>query len=268
MTDNWDSYFCHVEGKPASILVNLGAAAEAPLAAFPVLGYVSVSLLEPDGHGFPDDREYATLGDLEDRLVHAVSGEGQGMYVGRCAVDGRFDCFFYLREASGWGDQVARAMEAFPGYSFEAGAQEDPNWASYRQFLFPAENDLLVIQNRRACRALEDAGNDPGLSRIVAHWARFSSSGAAENFSLAVRGRGFSSGEPEYVSGAELDGEGSEDGSSSVFPPGFEAHPGAYRLCFSRPDAPLELDEIVFSLADLAREHGGHYEGWAVPLAE
>lgn len=264
MTDNWDSYFCHVDGKPASILVNLALAARAPLAACPVLGYVSVALREPDELGFPGDREYAALGELEDRLEEALAVNGQALYAGRCAVDGRFDCFFYLRDAAGWNSRVALAMTSFPEYTFEAGAYDDPEWESYRYFLFPGEYDMLAIQNRRVRQALEERGYDPAVSRMISHWAEFPDAGSADSFSRAAQDLGFSPGSAEFVTGDE---EG--DGVRAFARESLSAAPrGMYRLLFSRPDAPSDLDAAVFSLADLAREYGGQYQGWSVPLEE
>ena len=39
-----------------------------------------------------------------------------------------------------------------------------------------------------------------------------------------------------------------------------------FQVCVSRMDAPVNIDEISFSLLDLALEHSGEYQGWSCPI--
>ena len=39
MSDDWDFYFCRVDNQPASIYLDLGIAAQAPLTEFPCMAY-------------------------------------------------------------------------------------------------------------------------------------------------------------------------------------------------------------------------------------
>ena len=53
MTANWDSYLCAIDGKPASILVDLSLWDAAPMAGYPLLGHAGFEVAAPDAWGFP-----------------------------------------------------------------------------------------------------------------------------------------------------------------------------------------------------------------------
>lgn len=248
MSGNWDTYFCRVDGNPASILVDLALADVAPLAAFPVMGYLSVGLRLPDEHGLPARDEYERLGALEDHLERVLTAGAEAVYAGRSATAGRFDCFFYLRDGEDWGTRAAGAMSCFPEYDWEAGAQNDASWQAYSEFLFPDAYAMHGIQNRRALGDLLEQGDDPEKSRDIEHWAVFAGEAEAGNFARAVREKGFA------VLSAPSPAESGGAPEREFF------------VRFSRPDAPEGIDEISYPLLELALEHGGAYQGWACPV--
>lgn len=264
--ENWDVYICMVEDRPASIMVNLALGELAPLARFPVLGRLGLGLKEPDGNGFPGPGEYETLGRMEDALTAALADTA--IYAGRCIRDGELDFFFYLPAPAHFGRDVERAMAAFDGYDWESASMDDPDWEVYRDFLFPGEYDMLGIQNRRALARLEGLGDDPALARAVEHWLDLPTVEAVEDVALLARERGFA------VARGEADDGGPEDGpealgrdsgiASGPLPPEASGRsPAVLRLI--RPDTLEDIDDIVLSLARLARGHGGRYLGWACP---
>ena len=246
MSDNWDSYFCEVDGNPAAILVDLDLAEAAPHAAFPYMGHISVKACFPDRRGLPGQEEYERLGELEDALERALTVDDQAVYVGRSAVDGHCDFFFYLRNGEHLGARAGAVMAAYPEYAWESGWQDDPGWQSYRSFLFPDDYALNGIQNRRALRELAEQGDDAQKSRTIEHWAVFDSPEAAVAFSRAVREEGF----------RPLPDERNPDLPEHLI-----------GVCFSRPDAPEDIDAVTYPLVALALAHNGVYHGWACPVA-
>lgn len=246
MSANWDSYLCAVDGKPASILVDLSLWDAAPMADYPLLGHARFEIAAPDSYGFPGEREYERLADEEERLAEALCRDGLCVHAGRSMSAGHFDCFFYLRRESSraWLERVRELSEGA-----EAGVGEDPAWDCYRAFLYPDEGALLAICNRRACDDLAQQGDDPEQSRIVEHLAEFAAETDALAFSRALRDMDFSVSAP--VRG--------EDGE-----PDRGQHPYAVR--FTRPDRPADMDEITASLAELAAGHAGRYRGWSAPV--
>ena len=279
MTDNWDSYLCEVDGKPASILVDLGAVALAPVQRFPYLAYVTITLRDPDENGFPRREEYEVLSVLEDALETALTVSGAAMHIGRCITGGRYELVFYTVGAEDWNSRVSALMQSFSPYEWNAEAQYEPGWDTYLGFLFPGVHDLLNIQNRRLCRRLQDEGDDLSRTRLISHWLNFLDSESGKDFCLAAQSLGF------LVEASEADnglrgiasaarsgdhtvhlGEGLRVAHASVGRPGAESPPFQVRL--SRIDAPEDMDEISFMLLELAEEFGGAYQGWSCPMDE
>ena len=277
MTDNWDSYLCEVDGKPASILVDLGAVAQAPMPGFPCLGYVTVTLRDPDENGFPRREEFETLSVLEDALESALTASEAAVHIGRCITSGRYELIFYTVSSDDWHSRVADIMEALPPYDWEAGAHYEPDWDTYLGFLFPGEQDLLTIQNRRLLRQLQEQGDAPEKNRLITHWLDFFDAEDGEAFCRAARERGFQVEEAGMVFGTE-DGAALSGGGESAPVPGSgpglarlaltgaEARPPFFQARVSRMDAPENIDEVSFALLDLALEHGGEYLGWSCPI--
>lgn len=256
MSEHWDVYFCRVDEKPASILVDLGRALSAPVPDHPVMGYMSVAVEHPDENGFPGPEEYDLLGTLEDALAAAVNADGGALYVGRCVTDGHLDFFFYLKSIEGWRERLEAFMAGFPSRAWEAGALDDPDWGGYFDFLFPAGHDLLIMQNRRACRELEENGDDLSRARFIDHWLEFPGESEAAAFAGAAEAEGF------LVAPAAEARPGGSDDEGEHTPLRAE---GLVQVRLSRADAPEGIDEVTFSLSDLAAEYGGDYRGWACP---
>lgn len=279
MSDNWDSYFCTVEDKPASIVVNFGLAAEGPDPEFPALCYISVFIREPDEQGFPGLEEEAELAAIEDSLVESFHAPDTGLCAGHCLTDGKLDVFFYLADADNWADNAGAIMERFPDREWETAAHDDPDWELFFGFLYPDDVTMLSIQNRRVYDILDEMGDDPTKSRLIEHWADFPSQEKAETFGDAARSMGYtveSIGKAEDEEGEEREGSNDgplEDDLLEEFPPKKTAccnctcgeEPERWQAHLSRPDRPEEIDGITLLLFGLAREHDGEYGGWACP---
>lgn len=288
MTDNWDSYLCEVDGKPASILVDLGAVAHAPMPGFPCLGYVTIALQTPDENGFPRREEFSVLSELEDALESALAADAVAVHIGRCITDGRYELVFYTVGANDWRNRVAPIMDSFPSHQWEAGAHYEPGWDTYLGFLFPGEQDLLVIQNRRLCRQLQERGDTLQKARPINHWLDFLDPEAGKAFCRAAQSLGFRVDEantvvepldltarhpdmPDHLSDDPSDNPtspvpGSGPGLARLSLGGSETRPPVFQVRVSRSDAPEHIDEISFTLLDLAVEHGGEYLGWSCPI--
>jgi uncharacterized protein (TIGR01619 family) len=246
MSGNWDTYFCQVDDNPAAILVDLELAKGAPHTAFPYMGYISVPLCSPDEHGLPKQEEYERLGELEDALESALTIDAQALYAGSSTSGGYFDFFFYLRSGEHWKTRAQEPMSAFPEYaSWGSGWQEDSEWRSYWDFLFPDDHAMNGIRNRRALRKLAEQGDNTQKSREIEHWAVFTAPESAATFSQALKESGFS---PLPVQ------QNRDAAETSLF------------VRFSRIDAPEDIDAVTYPLIELAQAHNGLYQGWACPV--
>ncbi|MDL2267770.1 DUF695 domain-containing protein [Desulfovibrio sp. OttesenSCG-928-G15] len=349
MEGNWDTYLCRVDDKPAQILLDLDLIGRAPLKEYPVLGYISISMQDPDEDGFPKQEEFELFSGVEEFLVDVLTAKDSAVYAGSCTTDGRFDMFFYMRFVGGWANILENAMRDYEQLEWETGLQEDPDWTSYRAFLYPDDQAMLEIQNRRVLEQLSEIGDDLSSPRMIDHFAGFPTRELALAFAEAVEEEGFilsgaDAGKVTYfappatngqetetdthdtpdtpAAQQERDGPGAAGQSTAGQSTTREATPdgvtentqetvaalsdtredesrkdefqedasladesltdesltdeyladepvdpqSAFRVQFSRRDAPEDIDYVSFPLAELATSLQGSYLGWATPM--
>jgi hypothetical protein len=241
MSEEWDFYFCQVDGKPASIFVDLGLHGDVPLAALPNRAYLSVAMRHPRDDGLSSQEEYKALEALEDG-VRAHLATAETVYVGRNTSDGRRDFWFYTADAANWERVASDFMAAFPEYAYDTAAESDPDWAAYLEFLYPNEQGWDFITNRRVCDSLEAGGDPLTQERDVDHWAYFPDPASREVFVDRVQAMGFQ--------------------VRNLLPPGEEDSELGVHLF--RRDVPSHrgIHDITVPLLRAAREAGGRYDGW------
>jgi hypothetical protein len=242
MAKDWDFYLCRVDDKPASIFLDLALARDAPFGDLPHMAYVFVSMNAPRPDGLSSKEEFDTLAAIEDALEQGLCTDFSTRYVGRNTSAGRRDFFYYTGRESGWKDRVAAVMRSFPAYDVDYGARSDPEWETYFRFLYPAPADHQRIMNRRVCFNLEKHGDALAKEREIDHWAYFPNAAARSAF---------------VARAVELGFEWREDRNAEKAGEDFGAH-------LTRVDVPSfqAIDAVTMPLFDLAREFGGHYNGW------
>lgn len=242
MSENWDFYPCRVEDEPASIMLNLGLAKEAPVETLPDCTWLRVALKAPRPDGLSSSEEFDRLCEIGDALEAAVEEASTGLrYVGRCTCGGRRDFYAYAESGVAAEAVLSTVMAAFPEYEFDTGHREDPQWRLYREFLYPTPRSMQLINNRRVLEALEQRGDPLTESRPIRHFVYFDADADTEAFHQAMELAGF------RIAG----GDTSEES-------------GRRSLVFERDESVdfLHLNQLTLQLIDLANSHGGDYDGW------
>jgi hypothetical protein len=241
MSDNWDFYLCRVDDEPASIFVDLGIARSAPTADYPYLAYISLHMQKPRTDGLSSQEEYESLSNIENRLSSLLD-DNIAIYVGRNTSGGCRDYYFFAREVNAWKDLVSSAMMEFPDYKYDLGSHHDPDWKTYFAFLYPSDEDMERVHNRRVCESLESKGDLLNLPREIDHWIYFSDEESLTTFIATANKQGFkirgflTSKEPGKTHGVQL----------------------------FRKDLPSfeNIDDVTLPLYRAAKEAGGQYDGW------
>lgn len=243
MNDNWNSYFCEVDGKVASIFLDLGLRGAAPAKRKPWLLWVRTYLMIPRADGLPSsDDQFQLLHSVEDKLVGAVSAACKAVFSGRITTDGRREFYFYAQGQNNFQAAVEGTMDAFPEYKFEVGAEPDPDWSHYLNVLYPSDEDMQRIKNRGVLEVLEQKGDNPAITRDVWHWLYFRS---AADRRLAASKAG--------ALGYTVDGTSKDS-----------KYPLPFGLTLKRKQeaTPEAIDDAVIELFRLAKEAGAEYDGW------
>ncbi|MDL2210366.1 DUF695 domain-containing protein, partial [Desulfovibrio sp. OttesenSCG-928-O18] len=223
MSDDWDVYFTHVEDKPASMLLDLGLAPEAPIPGLSVMCYITVDFLDPDENGFSKRGEYDRLMAIEDALVPAVAHE-TSIFVGRSTTNGQRDFFFYMDNAKGVEERVEAIMAKFDEYTWDMGLVEEPGWDTYFEYLYPDEQGMDTIWNNRVRRNLESHNDDLAVSREIDHWVQFQTEADMKAFIPEAEREGF------RITVSE------------------KTPDKPFELLLQRNDAPDEIDDVTWPL--------------------
>ena len=241
MTDNWKSYICNVNGKLASIFLNLGLREAAPLTAKPWLLWVWVYSRAPRPDGLSDNKEAPTLYKIEDALAVHLRDACQATLSGRITTEGRREFYFYGQTTTGFRHAADAAMKSFEDYRFDLGTKHDPNWSQYMDVLHPSADDLERIKNIDVLEALKKAGDVSSVAREVQHWFYFASEESRARFRSAAIAAGFS-----------VSSESESEGKS----------PFGIVLARTQSVEQASIDQTVIELLHLAQRFDGDYDGW------
>jgi uncharacterized protein (TIGR01619 family) len=245
MTENWKPYLCNVNGKIASIFVNLGLWGSAPIASKPLLLWTWIYFKTPRPDGLSDNKEAPTLYKIEDALNSCVSRACRAMPCGRITTEGRREFYFYGETKDGFPHAVEAALKSFDGYKWDLGDREDPRWDQYFDVLYPSPEDLQRIANMDLLEVLVEKGDVLSVPREVRHWLYFRSESSRTLFRDAAAALGYRI--------------ASESSAKGDLPFGIE-------VTRTQAIEQSSIDTTVIELLDLSQRFDGEYDGWETPV--
>lgn len=250
MAGQWDFYLCRLNGKPASIYLDMGLKKTAPEAKRHALLVVRILLRFPDpGNGMATDEEYDALLAIEDQLTQALKEDFGAVYVGRITTDSRREFFFYSAGARDVGSYARAALSGFPDYRVEAWGQADAAWSQYLDVLYPRGASLRWITNKSAIEALEARGDTIERARPITHFSYFPSASQRAAFTGSIENAGFT--------------------VSRLTETGRAADARPYGVVYQQAQSATlaVLSETTGLLTQLAEKNGGEYDRWECELA-
>lgn len=246
MAENWDSYICNVNGKLASVFVDLSLRETAPDSTRPYLVYVWVKMRSPRSDGLSSQEETEALWKLGDTLSTSLERQLNAVLVGRITTQGRREFYFYAPQPPPDSTVIDHSLSPFSGYEYEMGTQEDSLWDQYLSVLYPSREELQKIKNRQVLEVLQQKGDQLSESRQVSHWIYFKTEANRDTFSRAMR-------ELKYeILPCKQDPQ--------------SPHP--YGVQLRRTDHVDEesINETVLEIFRFARASNGDYDGWETEL--
>jgi uncharacterized protein (TIGR01619 family) len=246
MSEDWDSYFCNVNDKLASIRVDLGVRSTVPDASRPWLLWVWVYFKRPRTDGLSSSEEFDKLVSLEDTLQDALEKKCGVVLSGCITTDGRREFYFYGSTPESFEETVNQSVGLAHGYKFDCGKQQDAAWAQYLNVLYPSEEQRQLIENRKLLDFLKQKGDKLESARDVHHWSYFKSQADRNSFRDAIQ-----------VLGYRIESE-KENTNSEL----------CYGICIAKQQemTPKALDDAVIQLFRASRSAHGEYDGWECQL--
>jgi uncharacterized protein (TIGR01619 family) len=248
MESDWDFYFCELNGRPASILLDLAYGESGPVSGLNECLIMRLTLHDVRDDGLPTRAENERLAELEDALEQVWESDVEDVcHVGRVTTNGWRDFFFYCREAPAFYEKLAAVLARFPDYEPEFGLEDDPEWQIYFGLLYPSDREWQMISSERMLRHLEESGDQPQIEREVVHWVSFDTEEARNDFIQKVTQLGF---QTRSVPEEEAD------------------IPFAVEVSRRQTTDRNSIHQAVFTLYDVTQEFGGKYDGWETSVEQ
>ena len=246
LPQNWDFFMCRIEGAPASIRTNLALIEVAPLKGLTQRLQFYIKMQNPRPDGLSSNEEYPILCDIEDAIGEKAGATG-AVLAGVVRSEGFLELWFYTQNAEALAKTCEEALQTFEGYQSGYNIAEDPEWEDYFDFLYPDEFSYQTMQNRKVLMQLEKNGDKMEVPREIDHFFYFKEAAQQQAFAKEAETKGFKVrfNDDEFVE--ERKAEGKE------YP---------YMVEATREDSPLDIDDIVWDLLELASPFEGNYDGW------
>lgn len=241
----WDFYFSRVRDEVASIRLNMALYHIAPLQEYPYRVIFSIPMNEPDENGLGTDAEFQRLNTIEDTLDNWLEDKDI-ICVGTCRNKGLFEMFFYAKNDENWQTTFDQALEQLQEENYHLSIEEEADWETYFEFLFPNVYEHQAIENRKICFHLEQEGDMMEQERNVDFWAYFPSQQKADAFAQKIAEIGYIINHNELLEVEDPEQE------------------PTYQVQFSKMTNVLwsTINELSWNLIDLAQEFEGYYDGW------
>ena len=246
LPQNWDFFMCRIEGVPASIRTNLALIDVAPLEGLTQRLQFCIKMKNPRPDGLSSNEEYPILCDIEDAIGEKAEATG-AVLVSVIKSEGVLELWFYCDNAETLVETCQKTLGSFEGYLYQDFSVEDPKWEDYFDFLYPDEFSYQMMQNRKVLMQLEKNGDKMEVPREIDHFFYFKEAAQQQAFAKEAEAKGFKVrfNDDEFVE--EQKAEGKE------YP---------YMVEATREDSPLDINDIVWDLLELASPFEGDYDGW------
>ena len=246
LPQNWDFFICRIEGAPASIRSNLALIEVAPLEGLSQRLQFYIKMQNPRPDGLSSNEEYPILCDIEDALGDKAEAIG-AILAGVVKSEGFLELWFYTQNAEALAKTCEDALQTFEGYQSGYNIAEDPEWEDYFDFLYPDEFSYQTMQNRKVLMQLEKNGDKMEVPREIDHFIYFKEAAQQQAFAKEAEAKGFKVrfNDDEFVEDRKAEGK--------EYP---------YMVEATREDSPLDIDDIVWDLLELASPFEGDYDGW------
>jgi len=222
------------EKTAASIVLDLNAC-KGELEHLSRVSKALIRLKSPNRDGLSSATESGKLEGAEDAFEAYIRATEHGRYVGRMTSRGTRVFYGYVPDSI----PLGKSQQTLGEYEADFVTEDDAGWVAFRNDLYPTDEELLCIRNRRVLDNLQKHGDDLARPRETEHWAYFTNPGDAAAFRSAAREKGY-----------RLRQESLVQGRIKV------------QLYKVEPVDQEAIDASTLVLARLAKIHRGNYDGW------
>jgi hypothetical protein len=190
--ENWDTYLAKFDDKQGSVLVDMELINKAPDSKLPFLVITGPHAQICNKKGMPAADEMNTL----EEILNATDNFLTGVTAKTLAGTFTFNCnrlnYYYVRDTANVRNAIGRMYRrSFSGYKYTLNIKYDPDWISYRTFLYPTDETKAWMDNSKVIAALRASGDSLTQKRDIKFVYRFSTDTAREAFLSIAQSKGY-----------------------------------------------------------------------------
>ena len=242
--EDWGVYLCRwFDEQLASVRLNLALLEFEPKVRYTKRIQLSVMLKNPDENGLPTKEEEESLYQIEDLLENIIK-EKEGILAGFLRWDKILSVFAYVEDEKGYEEAfVAILKEQFPDYEYQFRVDDDTQWDTYFNALYPDKYNYQGILNNKLIYQIQMDG-DTMVPRVLEHYLYFKTKEKRK----------------EFLGKVETEGFRRIDKSADEVVDEINEYP--YQIVVGREDDFRNANSVTWYLMELAEELEGYYDGW------
>lgn len=247
-TEQWDTYMARLGGKPASVLVDMGAMANAPDNLLPYLVVTGPRTTRCNKKtGLPDGEEIEKMEQVLDVTTAFLTGVTARRLTGTLTYNCERLNYYYVQDTFAVRNALMRMYtKNYPGYEYTIKIKHEPQWITYRTFLYPDSVAATWMSDNKQITTMLQSGDNLLQPRDVIHTIYFTSDTGRTAFIKQAEKMGYT-----------LD---------KTYDAGTVALP--FELSIKR-NAMVKQENIMAMEAELkeaVKPHKGYYKKWEAPL--
>jgi hypothetical protein len=247
--EDWDTYTANYKKGPCSVMVDLSLHKTGPIRGLNYVAAIGVMCKDCNDDGLPTPAElekcYVISDTLKAKLDKLVRNRMVGTFTYRCD---RLD-YFYVQDTTRIRERMTTLFKVyFPTYKPYIIIREDRKWNTYKEVLYPNEENAERMENQKMVVKLVQGGDNLTIERPVIHQVDFTSEKDRSCFMSYASSHGYAL----ETSVKRIENE------------------LLYKLKMIRSDL-VDLESITKITLELNREIKkcrGIYEGWEAPVVK
>jgi len=190
--ENWDTYMARIDGKPASILVDMGLFDKAPEHRMPFLVITGPRARNCSKDGIPYRDEIPELEEILDATTSFITGVMPlrlcGTYTHQCQ---RLN-YYYMKDSFGVRTAIQRMYRRnFKDRDYVLNIRYDPEWRTYLTFLYPTDGMKTWMENEKIMMHMLQNGDSLTAARDIIFEAAFPTDSITTVFTDFLRLHGY-----------------------------------------------------------------------------
>jgi len=247
--ENWENYMALLEKKPASVLVNLALYDKSPNRSLPYLLITGPKSRHCETNGIPSKEEIPVLEEMLHETDLFISGVTPKILAGTLTYNCQRVNYYYVKDTAGLGVAMARLYKrSYKDYEYVCKIKPDPDWSSYRNFLYPTEENFTWIENNKIITDLITKGDSLTKPRDIHFILLFKTEQDRKAFISIVHKDGYKVDELSFIKKADV--------------------PYCIKISRFEKIEPDMIAEMTTEVKAAAKNNKGLYEGWSCDVTK